>query len=116
VYRWIEEHRAALTRVPTAAFTVCLAIRSENAAERAEAEAFAQLFEKRTGWKPDASDVFAGALKYLEYNWLVRMVMKYIAKHEGGSTDTSHDTEYTDWTQVDRFADAFFRRVEANRR
>jgi menaquinone-dependent protoporphyrinogen oxidase len=43
------------------------------------------------------------------------MVMKSIARHEGGSTDTSHDTEYTDWTEVDSFAEAFFSRPELNR-
>ena len=62
------------------------------------------------------SEVFAGALMYTEYNWLVRMVMKSIARHEGGSTDTSHDTEYTDWTEVDHFAEAFFSRPELNPR
>jgi menaquinone-dependent protoporphyrinogen IX oxidase len=44
------------------------------------------------------------------------MVMKAIARREGGSTDTSHNTEYTDWTEVDRFAEAFFSRPELNRR
>jgi menaquinone-dependent protoporphyrinogen oxidase len=101
--------------MPTAAFTVCLAIRSVNEDERAEARAFSGLYQQKTGWRPDVSEVFAGALMYSEYNWLVRMVMKSIARHEGGSTDTSHDTEYTDWTEVDRFAEAFFSRPELNR-
>jgi menaquinone-dependent protoporphyrinogen oxidase len=116
VYRWIKDHQAALARMPTAAFTVCLAIRSMNENERAEARAFSALYQEKTGWKPDVSAVFAGALLYSEYNWLVRMVMKSIARHEGGSTDTSHNTEYTDWTEVDRFADAFFNRPELDRR
>ncbi len=74
VYRWITGNGPALARVPNAAFTVCLAIRSENADERVEAQAFAQLFEKQANWKPNVSAVFAGALRYSEYNWLVRMV------------------------------------------
>jgi menaquinone-dependent protoporphyrinogen oxidase len=115
VHRWIRAHRAALEERPTAAFTVCLAIRSENADERAEAQGFAQLYETGTGWKPDVSEVFAGALKYTEYNWLVRMVMKRIAKHEGGSTDTSKDTEYTDWAEVNVFANDFFDRIAGRR-
>jgi menaquinone-dependent protoporphyrinogen oxidase len=96
VYRWLKAHRSALASMPTAAFTVCLAIRSLNETERAEARAFSGLYHEKTGWNPDVSEVFAGALMYSEYNWLVRMVMKSIARHEGGSTDTSHDTEYTD--------------------
>jgi len=116
VYRWLKAHQAALASMPTAAFTVCLAIRSLNEDERTEARAFSGLYEEKTGWNPDVSEVFAGALMYSEYNWLVRMVMKSIARHEGGSTDMSHDTEYTDWTEVDRFAEAFFSRPELNRR
>jgi len=115
VHQWIKDHRSALERMPTAAFTVCLAIRSEHPDERAEARAFAQLYEKGTGWKPGVSKVFAGALKYTEYNWLVRMVMKHIAKHEGGSTDSSTDTEYTDWAEVSVFANGFFDRIAPRR-
>jgi len=115
VYRFVKANRAALARLPNAAFTVCLAIHSENADERAEAQAFSQLYEQRGGFKPDLSVVFAGALRYTEYNWLVRMVMRQISKREGGSTDTSHDTEYTDWAEVERFANEFYERVEGTR-
>jgi menaquinone-dependent protoporphyrinogen oxidase len=69
VYRWLEAHRVALASGPTAAFTVCLAIRSVNEAERAEARAFSGLYQEKTGWKPDVSEVFAGAQMYGEYNW-----------------------------------------------
>jgi menaquinone-dependent protoporphyrinogen oxidase len=31
--------------------------------------------------------------------------MRAIARHEGGSTDTTRDHEYTDWDAVTRFAD-----------
>jgi menaquinone-dependent protoporphyrinogen oxidase len=82
----------------TAAFTACLAVRSLNENERAEARAFSALYEEKTVWKPDVPEFFAGALMYSEYSWLVRMVMKSIARREGGSTETSHDSEYTDWT------------------
>ena len=43
------------------------------------------------------------------------MVMKQIAKHEGGSTDMSN-TEYTDWAEVNVFANDFFDRCPARRR
>jgi menaquinone-dependent protoporphyrinogen oxidase len=46
----------------------------------------------------------AGAINFTEYNWLLRAYMKYAAKLNGGSTDTSRDHEYTDWHQVDGFA------------
>lgn len=51
------------------------------------------------------TEMFAGALLYTKYNWLVKWVMKRIARKEGGSTDMSTDHEYTDWVQVADYAD-----------
>jgi hypothetical protein len=37
--------------------------------------------------------------------------MKRASAMNGGATDTSRDHEYTDWEQVDRFADACYSAV-----
>lgn len=105
---FVEQHAKALPQKPSALLTVCLAIHSPNADERTEAEHFPDQLTKRTGWKPAHSVVVAGALKYTQYSWLKRALMKQIAKKEGGATDTTQDHEYTDWNQVERFADTFF--------
>jgi len=47
----------------------------------------------------------AGALSYTKYNFLVRFVMKRIAKAQGASTDTSRDHELTDWEALDHIVD-----------
>jgi menaquinone-dependent protoporphyrinogen oxidase len=60
-------------------------------------------FFTATGFRATTHKPIAGALLYRQYNWLVRLVMKRIAKAEGGSTDTSRDHEYTDWVDLDRF-------------
>jgi menaquinone-dependent protoporphyrinogen oxidase len=49
----------------------------------------------------------AGALPYTRYNFLVRFLMKRIARKAGGPTDTSRDYDFTDWAALDRFAAAF---------
>jgi len=49
-------------------------------------------------------EMIAGALKYTQYNFFIKWVMKGIARKEGGSTDTSRDHEYTDWEQVTAYA------------
>ncbi len=49
----------------------------------------------------------AGALKYLEYDFLKRMIMRMIAKKEGRDTDTTKDYEYTDWEALRGFCDEF---------
>jgi len=45
----------------------------------------------------------AGALAYSKYNFLVKLAMKQIARHNGASTDTSRDWEFTDWQAIDGF-------------
>jgi menaquinone-dependent protoporphyrinogen oxidase len=47
----------------------------------------------------------AGAILYTKYNFLLRFVMKQIAKKAGASTETSQDYEYTDWVALDRFVE-----------
>jgi menaquinone-dependent protoporphyrinogen oxidase len=68
-----------------------------------------------TGWKPGQVFPVAGALMYRKYNFLVRMVMRWIAKQEGGSTDTSRNTEYTDWRALDRFVNDFVVELPSSR-
>lgn len=106
---WARAHAAWLAQHPSAFFSVCLAIASPDAQERAAADALVDRFAERTGWTPTHRAVFAGALRYSQYNWLKRMVMKQIAKKEGGSADTSRDHEYTDWDAVTAWSEAFFR-------
>ena len=40
---------------------------------------------------------------YTKYNFFVKLAMKQIARHNGASTDTSRDWEFTDWQAVDGF-------------
>jgi len=103
-----KAHRDWLTARPSAFFSVSMAAASKNPEEVEEIRRIMGAFLESTGWAPAMTESFAGALKYTEYNWLKRMIMKQIAKHEGGATDTSRDYEYTDWVQVDAFAERFF--------
>jgi menaquinone-dependent protoporphyrinogen oxidase len=49
----------------------------------------------------------AGALKYLEYDFFKRALMRQIARKEGASVDTSRDHEFTDWEALDAFVQEF---------
>ena len=66
------------------------------------------------GWHPERVVPVAGALRYSQYNFLVRFVMKRIARKSGGSTDTTRDHDYTDWAALDRFVSEFADEVVAN--
>ena len=109
VRSFIEQHGAVLGARENAFFSVSLAAASRNPDERAEPLRIAREFTGQAGWTPRRIASFAGALKYTQYSWLKRMLMKHIAQKEDGATDTSQDFEYTDWGEVDRFVEEISR-------
>lgn len=110
---FIEQWKASLSSVPSALVTVSLAIASKNAQERDEAANFPRKLEEQTGWRANAEHNAAGALKYLEYDFLRRWAMKYISGKEGGPTDTTRDYEMTDWGALEKFTLAFLKNAAA---
>jgi menaquinone-dependent protoporphyrinogen oxidase len=114
--RFVKSHVVELEQMPAAFLSVTL---SEAGAERADAtpemharfaadvRTMVDRFFEQTGWRPRWVKPVAGALLYSRYGFLVRFVMKRIARKVGAPTDTSHDYEYTDWTALDRFIDEF---------
>lgn len=111
---FVSEHRDVLARRPSGFFQVSLSSASDDPARRAEAEGYVDSFRETTGWTPDAVGTFAGALRYSEYGFFKRLLLKRIAKTATGDTDVSRDYEYTDWTAVDAFVDAFLASADAD--
>lgn len=118
---FVRRHREALERLAAPFISVTLSDAGaedpkRTAAERREAAADAQrmidVFVGETGWRPDRALPVAGALTYSKYNFLVRFVMKRIARQAGAPTDASRDYEFTDWRAVDRFAATLAGRAE----
>ena len=111
---FVKARRAALERMPSAFLSVSL---SEAGAEDAHAtaerreraaanvKAMVDAFLRETGWNPTHVHPVAGALLYRQYGTIVRLVMRFIARQAGATTDTSRDHEYTNWQALDRFAD-----------
>ena len=112
INNFVVTHSDWLNNVPSAFFTVCMAVNSVNVKSREEAKHYGDKFIAHTGWKPKLSQTFAGAVKYTKYNFITRFIMKWISKREGGSTDTSRDHEYTDWEMVECFAENFMSVIE----
>ena len=107
IIEFVKTNRAFLERVPSAFFSVCMAAASPRPEKQRQALTGSENFFRITGWQPRHSAIFAGALRYRQYNFLLRFVMKRVARSEGVSTDTSRDHDYTDWKAVTRFADGF---------
>jgi menaquinone-dependent protoporphyrinogen oxidase len=99
--RFVHAHAAQLNAVPSAFFSVSLSAASNNRNEVEAAERIARAFPAAHGWRPSIVLSVAGRLAYREYNFLIRYVIKRIAKKEGGPTDTSRDHELTNWADVE---------------
>lgn len=110
--RLARRHAEVLDARPNAFFSVSLSA-AGDAKQVAEARGCVDKFVARTGWRPGAIALFAGALPYSKYNALTRFVMRLIARAAHGDTDTSRDYEYTDWAQVERFARDFAKRFDS---
>ena len=113
---FVEQYHDWLNNHPSAFFTVCMAINSQRPDSRQQATIYAEKFMTETQWQPRQTVIFAGAVKYTQYGFITRFIMKMIAKREGGNTDTSRDHEYTDWDAVVRFTDQFVEGLLASQR
>ena len=82
VINFVDTHTDWLNQVPSAFFTVCMEINSKNVEDREEAASFGDKFVTAAGWKPRLVETFAGAVKYTQYNFIIRFIMKRISKRE----------------------------------
>ncbi|MEQ5792474.1 hypothetical protein J4E06_15515 [Muricauda sp. NFXS6] len=103
VSNYVMRHLDILNKKHSAFFSVSMAIASNIEEEHEEIKKMTLDFLERTGWNPGEVQYFAGALKYTQYDYFKKLIMRMIAKKEGGSTDTSRDHEYTDWNNVKTF-------------
>jgi menaquinone-dependent protoporphyrinogen oxidase len=97
----------ALNAIPCAMISVTLAIVSDDAGERAAAEALPARLLAPTDWRPARVHHAAGALRFSEYDFFRRWVMRIIARREGHPTDGTRDEEFTDWPALERFVRDF---------
>lgn len=102
VVEFVRANREALAPLPTAFFQVSLSSATEEG--RAQAAGYVDAFVEETGWHPDRTGLFGGALRYSEYGFLKRLMMKQIVKKQLPDAPTTGDVEFTDWREVEAFA------------
>ena len=111
VTRWVQRNSVALNEQPTAFLSVCLGVLQRDLAVDRDLEKIVDRFLTFTSWQPLETRVVAGALKYTQYNWLKRFLMRRIVRQAHGDTDTSRDYEYTDWEDLRAFVRRFSERM-----
>jgi menaquinone-dependent protoporphyrinogen oxidase len=104
---FVKRNRAWLSALPCAVFSVSLAAALDDIDSRIEVQRALKEWLDDAELTPVLTRCVAGALKYTQYDYFKRVVMRMIARQRGQSTDTSKDTEYTDWNDVEEFVDEF---------
>ncbi len=106
LHKLIRRHGSVLAARPCAFFSVSLSAGGPRP-KPAAAQRYLDKFLRKTGWQPQLTASFPGAVKYSVYGPIKRRVMIVFVGLGGGETDTTRDYEYTDWDAVKRFADAY---------
>ncbi|MGP1959072.1 MAG: menaquinone-dependent protoporphyrinogen IX dehydrogenase [Arsenophonus sp. NC-CH8-MAG3] len=106
VLNFAQNYQKELNTMPSAFFSVNLTAR-KNGKDTSETNVYVRKFLSKTPWKPTITNVFAGALRYPQYNWFDRIMIQFIMKITGGETNTNKEVEYTDWQKVEYFAHEF---------
>lgn len=107
IVSWVKKNKATLAQMPTALFTVSLNAADQRPEAREADRMLIHSFIDLSGFAPGLTASIAGACKYRDYYWPVRLLMKRISRLAGGNTDTSRNHEYTVWPKVDAFLTAF---------
>ncbi|HKV73286.1 MAG TPA: flavodoxin domain-containing protein [Gemmatimonadales bacterium] len=97
---FVDDHAGTLNALPSAFISVCGAA----ADAPRQAQEYLDAFLRETGWHPHLARSFAGAVSYTRYPWWLRRYMQWLSRRKGLPTDTTRDWDFTDWSEVDRFA------------
>lgn len=117
ILKWAKRNSSGLNKKTSAFFSVCLAVvEKQNEKVQKNLSRIEDKFFQKTLWYSKMHTIFAGALAYSRYGWVVKQMMRLISRAGGGETDTSRDYEYTNWSDVTRFADEFANALPVTRR
>lgn len=103
----VRERAGDFNAIPTAFLSVSLTAVSKDEKHTADAQRCIDEFLHDTGLTAAVTKPVAGALKYTQYDWMKRAIMRMIVAREGGDTDVSQDYEYTDWKDLEAFVEEF---------
>jgi menaquinone-dependent protoporphyrinogen oxidase len=109
IRRWCQ----ALKVLPVAFVSVSLSAGSKDPHVRAEVDECAQHMLNEAGVKPVVIFHVAGAIRFSQYDFFRRWIMRLAAKQMEGSVVPGEDQEYTDWDAVTRFVDEFLAKLRS---
>lgn len=106
-FDFVSQEKDWLNSVPSAFVSVSLSIISDDPEEQAEAKRCADTLIAETGWTPGLTHQAAGALRFTEYDFFKRWMVKRVVAREKRPEGSVHDYEFTDWSALNSFVDDF---------
>lgn len=101
-YEFIKKNFEVLSNVKTGFFSVSATARKIGK-DKPEKDKYFQKMKIKSGFQPDFIAIFAGSIKYPEYNFFDRYMIQFIMSITAGPTDLSNTFEFTDWNKVNLF-------------
>jgi menaquinone-dependent protoporphyrinogen oxidase len=99
---FVRNRVAELQAIPNAFVSVSLSITVDEGRE--EAESYITGFAEDTGWTPAHVHMAAGAIRYLEYDFLKEFTIRHIVyKGKTPMPPKGSNPEFTDWDALDSF-------------
>ena len=103
LYEFIRRNRRTLEKTETCFFSVnAVARKSEK--NSPSTNPYMKKFLKQSGWIPNHTEVFAGEIDYKKYKFFDKNIIRFIMWLTGGPTDTSKKYDFTNWENVQLFA------------
>jgi menaquinone-dependent protoporphyrinogen oxidase len=112
--RLVRARHEELNAMPAGFVSVSLSAAGYNPDDWAGLDACLAAFEHESSWTPVAVHQAAGAIRYSQYDFFKRLVIKHIAAQRGQKTTTSHDYDMTDYDALARFCRDFMVRAAAS--
>ena len=101
--KFINENHIELQNSKTAFFSVNIVARKKDK-NSINTNPYIKKFFKLSKWKPNIVEVFAGKLDYPKYNFFNKNIIKFIMWVSNGPTQTDIVVEFTNWNDVEKFA------------
>ncbi len=102
VYNFVKKNIKILNEKKNAFFSVNVVARKPEK-NTPDTNPYIKKFLKKTTWKPKILAVFAGKVDYPNYNFLNKMIIKFIMYITNGPTNTDQSYEFTNWADIRSF-------------
>ena len=114
--QFARTHHEVLNRIPSAFVSVSLCAAGLHPDDWEGLDECLVRFQHETLWSPRSVHHAAGAIRYSEYDFFKRLVLKHLVAGRRRTSVTSRDYDLTDYAALETFLQAFTQEVAPDKR